>query len=172
MKEMTIVPALCLDVDGTIRRSKTKEFIKDANDIELIPGIEKIIERYKANRYLIAAISNQGGVAFGFKTEDQIAEEWKATKALFKNSKLFNYSIMCVYMENGTIKPYNYRSLLRKPQIGMLALVEIRAKEKGIIIDWDNSLFIGDRPEDKECAERAKVTFYDIDYFLLKEHYF
>lgn len=43
-----VKPALCLDFDGTIRRSKSGQtFIQNFNDIELMPNIEKIIWRYR-----------------------------------------------------------------------------------------------------------------------------
>jgi D-glycero-D-manno-heptose 1,7-bisphosphate phosphatase len=58
------------------------------------------------------------------------------------------------------VVPYNYRSLLRKPDIGMLALMEYELFDEGYIVDWDNSLFVGDRPEDQECAKRAGLSFH------------
>lgn len=36
----------------------------------------------------------------------------------------------------------------------------------GIVIDWDNSLFVGDRPEDEQCAKNANIQFKYIDQFL------
>lgn len=68
--------------------------------------------------------------------------------------------------EKGKIEPYKHRSLLRKPDIGMLVLCEVEALKKGIIIDWPNSIFVGDRPEDEECAQRAAIQFIHADVFF------
>lgn len=168
-----IKPALCLDWDGTIRRSKSgATFIKDQADIEIMPGIEKAIWAYRKMGYLIVGISNQGGVAFGFKTPSQINLERDATLSLFQNNP-FHIVKMCYHMEGGKVHPYKYRSMLRKPNIGMLAVAEMDAWNDGfVMIDWDKSLFVGDRPEDEECAKNANISFKHVDTFLSEPHVF
>jgi histidinol phosphatase-like enzyme len=61
------------------------------------------------------------------------------------------------------------RSLNRKPEIGMLAEIETNAQESGLLIDWDRSLFVGDRSEDRECAERAGMMFTPAHEFFGRE---
>ena len=39
-------------------------------------------------------------------------------------------------------------------------------------IDWDKSLFVGDRPEDEQCANNAGIPFRYIDNFLNEPHTF
>lgn len=161
-----VVPALCLDFDGTIRRTKTgKPFIKDSNDIELMPGIESLIWKYRNSGYLILGISNQASVAHGFKIPAQIELEMDTTLSLFKSNP-FHLLKFCYHDGKGKVKPYCYRSLMRKPDIGMLAVMEFDAWNKGYVIDWDNSLFVGDRPEDEQCAKNAQMSFMHIDSFL------
>jgi histidinol phosphatase-like enzyme len=166
-----LMPALCLDLDGTVRRSKTGVFIKDENDIELMPRVEKIIHQYRAFNWLIIGISNQGGVAHGHKRPSHIERELDATLKLFSKNP-FHIIKMCYHMEDGKIEPFNHRSLLRKPDIGMLALAEMEAWNAGYMIDWDNSLFVGDRPEDEECAKNARIKFRSIQSFLNEPHEF
>ncbi len=167
-----VKPALCLDFDGTIRRSKSGEtFIKNFQDIELMPNIEKLIWRYREMGYLILGISNQAGVAHGFKLPLEIENEMEATLKLF-NQNPFHIVKFCYHDGKGTIEPYNHRSLLRKPDIGMLALMESEAWQNGYVVDWDKSLFVGDRPEDEECAKRAGIEFKHIDNFLNGVHEF
>lgn len=167
-KKYTVKPALCLDFDGTIRRSKSgKTFIQDENDIELMPGIEEKIWEYRNKGFLIFGVSNQAGVAHGFKTKKQVKKEMLITQELFKENP-FNSVRWCISDAKGKDFPYNYRSLCRKPNIGSLALLENEFKVKGIIVDWDNSLFVGDRPEDEECSYNAGITFMHIDEFLKK----
>lgn len=154
----TTVPALCLDLDGTVRYSKSHDFIQGMDDIALYPDVEAKIWEYRNNDYLILGISNQGGVAFAHKTWKGAIDELDATLALFKENP-FHLVKMCFHHADGTVFPYNKRSLLRKPDIGMLALMESEAFGAGYVIDWDNSLFVGDRPEDEECAKNAGIPF-------------
>jgi histidinol phosphatase-like enzyme len=48
----------------------------------------------------------------------------------------------------------------------MLVLCEMKARDIEIIIDWDHSLMVGDREEDRECAERAGIAFQWADDFF------
>lgn len=165
-ERFTFRPALYLDWDGTIRRSKSgKTFIQDADDIELIPGVEEAIQNYRKKGFLIVGITNQGGVAFGFKTFPQIDAEIRATIGLFKENP-FHSVEACLHMEGGTVEPYRHRSLLRKPNYGMLVKVEEKMFAQGIIIDYSNSLFVGDRQEDEQCAHNAKIGFMPADMWL------
>ncbi len=169
---MQVKPALCLDFDGTIRRSRSGEtFIKNFQDIELMPGIERLIWRYRDMGWLIFGISNQAGVAHGFKLPLEIENEMEATLKLFQKNP-FHSVQYCYHDGKGKIEPYNHRSLGRKPDIGMLYQMEIEAWGAGYVVDWDNSLFVGDRPEDEECAKRAGITFRHIDSFLNEPHTF
>lgn len=167
-----LVPALCLDFDGTIRCSKSgATFIKNFQDIELIPQMESLIWRYRNMGWLIFGISNQAGVAHGFKLPMEIENEMSATFKLFKENP-FHAVKYCYHDGKGKIEPYCHRSLGRKPDIGMLYLMEIDAFDAGYIVDWDKSLFVGDRPEDEECAKRAGVPFKYIDNFINEPHTF
>ena len=169
LSDHKLVQALCLDWDGTIRRPISGgTFIKDADDIELIPGIEDRIWQYRDRGYLIIGISNQGAVAHGIKTIEQINAEMDATFKLFKRNP-FHSVKMSYHHEQGNIHPYCHRSLLRKPDHGMLAIAEVEAFEHGYVIDWNNSLFVGDMLVDKQCAERAAMHFMWAEDFLKTE---
>ena len=159
VSDVILKPALCLDLDGTIRYSKSGEFINTIEDIALFDGIENKLWFYRTEmRFLILGISNQGGVAYGYKTPRDIENEVNATIGLFNNNP-FHMIKMCYHHEDGSIEPYNTRSLLRKPNIGMLVLCEHECFENGYMIDWSNSLFVGDRPEDQQCARNAGIAF-------------
>lgn len=169
---MKAAPALCLDMDGTVRRSKSGQtFIKNFQDIELMPGIESLIWRYRGIGWLIFGISNQAGVAHGFKLPMEIEAEMDSTLKLF-NKNPFHSVQYCYHDGKGKIEPYNHRSLGRKPDIGMLYIMEVDAWKAGYVVDWDNSLFVGDRLEDEECAKRAGIRFRHIDSFLNEPHTF
>lgn len=162
---MNLTKILCLDLDGTVRRSKSgKPFIEGPDDIELMPGITQRIVQYRNLGYIIYGISNQAGVAHGFKTVEQVGAEMKATIKLLDLP--FISIIACPYDAKGKVVGYNWRSLCRKPDYGMLVLVEHELCKRKLAPDWDNSLFVGDRPEDEECAKRAGIPFMHIEEFL------
>jgi D-glycero-D-manno-heptose 1,7-bisphosphate phosphatase len=156
---MQIRPALCLDLDRTIRYSKSgTPFIKGPDDVALYPDVELILHQWKREGYLIFGLTNQGGIAFGYKTPEQDQAEIQQTLNLFRSNP-FTQIFSCHHHPGGNVSPYNLRSLCRKPDIGMLVLCELSAGHDGYVIDWDNSLFIGDRNEDKECAQNAGIEF-------------
>ena len=169
MPKKGIIRVLVCDADQTIRRNKNNHigFINDADDIELMPGIEALLWKYRTLGYLVAVVSNQGGVAAGHKRPEDAEREMDRTISLFAKNPI-NIFKMCYFMPPpaGTVPPYNMRSLTRKPDIGMLVLVETEAWHYDYVIDWDNSLFVGDRPEDRECANRAGMRYKDINDFL------
>ena len=162
-----LMPALCLDLDGTIRFSKSGEFINEPNDITLFSGIEDIIWSYKNQGFLICGITNQGSVACGHKIPADIEAEIQKTRQLFTKDP-FDVIQSSFCMQEGNTEPYNHRSLLRKPDIGMLVLCEVQAFAQHIIIDWNNSLLVGDQETDKQCAQNANIQFcWAKDFFSL-----
>lgn len=163
--EIKIAPALCLDLDGTVRYSKSGTFINGPDDVALYPDVEGRLWEYREKDFLVFGVSNQGGVAYGYKTRQQVLEELDATLTLFTRNP-FHLLKMCYHHPEGTVFPYNKRSLLRKPDIGMLALIEFEAIQEGYVVDWDQSLFVGDRPEDEECARNARIPFRWADEFF------
>lgn len=163
--EYQIKPALCLDFDGTIRRSKKEKFIRGPWDIELFPGVEQRIWEYRERGFLICGITNQGGVAFGLKTVAGVEQEIEATLDLFNRNPF--HLVQAAYLHpDGSKAPCNHRSLLRKPDYGMLAVCEHEAWQLDVVIDWDQSLFVGDREEDAACAQAARITFQHADVFF------
>lgn len=158
IRALQVMPALCLDLDDTIRYSKSGEFIKTPEDIALFEGVEEKLWQHRDNGYLIFGVSNQGGVAFGIKSPQQDMAEIETTCNLFQRNP-FHIIKTCWHHEKGKLFPFKHRSLLRKPDIGMLVLCELEAYNAGYVVDWSLSLFVGDRPEDEECAKRAGIDF-------------
>ncbi len=108
-------PALCLDLDGTVRRSKAdpKGFIKGLDDMELMPGIEAKIKEYKAAGFLVFGITNQGGVACGYKTVKDVYNEISHMAVLFEGGENpFDLVVAAHSWEKGMVEPYCHRSLL------------------------------------------------------------
>lgn len=162
-------PALCLDLDGTVRFSKSGQFVSKPEDIVLYPDVEQRLWKYRNDGFLIVGLTNQGGVAYGFRSEADIVHELDATRRLFRSDP-FHLIEYCMMHERGTVEPWCHRSLSRKPDIGMLALAERDARVRyGVVIDWDASLLVGDRPEDQACAEKAAIAFSWANDFFERE---
>lgn len=156
----TTVPVLCLDLDGTVRYSKTGEFITGPDDIAIFPDVDAKLWEFHNKGFVFMGISNQGGVAFGYKTPEQSQAELVRTAEMLAAERPFRMILRsCSHHPDGTVAPFNVRSLCRKPDYGMLALMEVELFHEGYIVDWDRSLFVGDRPEDKECARQADIQF-------------
>jgi D-glycero-D-manno-heptose 1,7-bisphosphate phosphatase len=161
-----LAPALFLDLDGTVRRSKSGDFVKGPEDVELYPDVEGIIWDYRNRGFLVFGVTNQGGVAFGHKTIGDVLAENRATTDAFEHNP-FCKIFFCPMHPGGTVHPFNVRSLTRKPDYGMLVLAEVFAShELGYMIDWPQSLMVGDRDEDQQMAEKAGVSFISADAFF------
>ena len=48
----------------------------------------------------------------------------------------------------------------------MLVLCEVEAQDLGYIVDWDNSIFVGDRDDDEFCALNAGIEFISAEDFF------
>ena len=166
--EFEVKPALCLDLDGTIRYSRSGDFINKIEDIALYDGVEEVIWGYRERGYLIFGITNQGGVAYKFKSIQVVEDEIAATRMLFESDP-FDAVQFSVLHPDGNNSPFNRKTFMRKPEIGMLALCEAQMFQKGVIIDWENSIFVGDRPEDEECAQRAGIEFIWVKKFFHRD---
>ncbi|MCF7910884.1 MAG: HAD-IIIA family hydrolase [Candidatus Cloacimonetes bacterium] len=167
MEIYILKPALFLDLDDTIRYSKSGGFVSSPEDIALFEDVEEIIWNYKNEGFLICGITNQGGVAFGHKTIADNEAELQQTRSLFDHDP-FDMIMSCYSMPGGKVQPYNHRSLLRKPDIGMLVQCELQAFQEGIIIDWTKSIMVGDRDTDELCAGNAGIPFYWADSFFFR----
>jgi D-glycero-D-manno-heptose 1,7-bisphosphate phosphatase len=168
VRTMQVKPALCLDLDGTVRYSKNGKFINKPEDIALFEGVETVLHDYRDRGFLIFGISNQGGVAYGLKTPAQEHAELDTMIALFQRNP-FDLIKTCWHHPGGKAFPFNYRSLFRKPSIGMLAQCEYECFNAGLVVDWDKSLFVGDRPEDEQCAAAAQIPFHWAHEFFGRE---
>jgi hypothetical protein len=87
----TMTKLLLVDCDGTIRKPITRNlFIQHPRDQKIIKGAAEAIAHFHAQGYTIIGITNQGGVAMGYKSlEDAIAEQLYTLELLPQ--------ILCIY---------------------------------------------------------------------------
>lgn len=159
------------DLDGTLRRPKIGAFINEPKNQEPIPGAEKALKYYSNRGFICIGITNQGGVAAGYKSIEQTIEEQQITLSLFPELEQiyfcpdFKGNECWVVEKNNTYQNSHFRlkGTFRKPGSGMLikALKTFNAEAK-------NAWIIGDRPEDFECAKSIRIKFIWADFMLDK----
>lgn len=159
-------PALFLDLDGTVRGSASgKEFYEGVADIGIYPNVVEKITAYRELGFLILGITNQGGVAHGHKNLEDVYAESRETDYLTGN--LFDIIYACPCHENGMIFPFGIRSPGRKPAYGMLAVLEFLCYQHlNCQVDWNRSILVGDRAEDKNCAGAFGLPYVPAQEFF------
>lgn len=148
--------ALFLDMDNTIIMPKSgNKFPKDINDWKFIDGVLDIIKTYQETHYLII-VTNQGGIASGYVTEDEVNE--KIQTIINEAQKLG------VYFDEYYYAKTNYlNDMLRKPNPGMA----LKAINKYKSISLEQSTMVGDMDTDKQFRAYSKIgIYYDINDFL------
>ncbi|MFT3764145.1 MAG: aldo/keto reductase [Minicystis sp.] len=71
---------LLLDVDGTLRKTKSGEiFPRDPDDVEILPGRREILQRWIDEGYKLFFVSNQSGVASGTVTKEAVEGAFQRT---------------------------------------------------------------------------------------------
>lgn len=159
---------LLLDLDGTVRQSKSgATFINQPDDQQLIDGAAEAILRYPD--WVKIGITNQGGVASGFKTlEDAIKEQQRTLELVWLEAILFCPDMngeTCWVVEEEVNQPYCIimpGSNFRKPAPGMLWFARRLAWGWGGKLatnSIDECLYVGDRDEDEQAAAAANIPF-------------
>jgi D-glycero-D-manno-heptose 1,7-bisphosphate phosphatase len=152
---------LYLDLDGTVRHGKDELgfFVNKREDVHVFDGVPELMQKYKDDGFRIVAITNQGGVALGHMSF-QVAEE-TIMETYSQCNKLFDKMMMCVHHPDAK-DPEMAVCWCRKPRIGNIVTA---ASKMGMEHDEyyppHLALFVGDRPEDRECAESAGIKFMD-----------
>jgi len=154
-------PILYLDLDDTVRMGKTSQgrFVNSAADVTVFPNVPSILQAYKDKGWRIVAISNQGGVALHLLSADD------AMGAVMETQKqcdgLFDLMSICTHHPDAT-DPEFAVCWCRKPRIGMLVEAALTlASRHNEYYPPHLALFVGDRPEDQQCADQANVRFMD-----------
>lgn len=154
------VPVLYLDLDGTVRKGKDElgRFVNGPEDVEVFPEAVTLMRRWKHDiQGRIVGVSNQGGVALGIVPGEQVAAAMVETHR--QTGHLFDKITWCVHHPDAK-DPEMAQCWCRKPSPGGLVEAALRlAYAHGEIYPPHMGLFVGDRPEDEECARLAGLPF-------------
>lgn len=153
---------LMVDLDGTLREPLSGKFqIQHPQDQHIIAGAEAALWAY-SDRGLIVGITNQMEVAAGYRSLQECLQEQQYTLQLvpalqeiyvcpdFEGRKCLRVTRDGVYNHSQTKWFRQYR----KPHPGLLMLAMVRHNQLP-----EDCLYVGDRPEDQEAAERAGISF-------------
>jgi D-glycero-D-manno-heptose 1,7-bisphosphate phosphatase len=131
--------AVFLDRDGTI--IEDKHYLKNAADVELIPGAGPALREMSAKGYLLFVVSNQSGLSRGLIADDEFLAVHRRVCELLQAVQVdiaeFAY---CFHHPDD-------RCTCRKPRPGLVP----RAYHQRPI-DWHASYTVGDKSCDIELA--------------------
>lgn len=134
--------ALFLDRDGTL--IKDTGYLRDPNDVELLPGVVEVLREARARGYELIVISNQSGIARGLITEAELeAVEKRFEELLAKEGVTLDLVLFCKHGPDEGCP-------CRKPKPGLL---HDAARLRGI--DLASSIMVGDKESDVEAGRAA-----------------
>ena len=138
-----------MDRDGVISRQTA--FVNEPDDLILIDGAAAAIARLNQAGWPVAIITNQGGIAMGYLTEDMLQTIHDRLEHLLAGEGAHVDAIFyCPHHEHAKLPQYKTDCLCRKPNIGML---EQARDELGIALA--KSVVVGDRTTDVLAGIRA-----------------
>jgi D-glycero-D-manno-heptose 1,7-bisphosphate phosphatase len=145
-------PALFLDRDGVI--IEEKEYIRNAGDVELLPGIGELIRAARSQGLAIIEVTNQAGIARGYFGWPEFLEvESRMRQLLAEQGAGIDAFFACPFHPQGTA-PYQVANHpWRKPNPGMLLEA---AKLVPVILR--ESVLVGDKASDQQAARAAGLA--------------
>jgi D-glycero-D-manno-heptose 1,7-bisphosphate phosphatase len=142
------LPTQCvigLDRDGVINKD-LGTYIKSANQFEPIEGSLEAIAKLRRLGHRIVVLTNQGGIAKGVLTNEQVESVHEHMLNLFGEAGCT--SIEGIYYSESSSKTDMYA----KPNAGMFKRC---AKEiKGI--NWKQGFYVGDKMSDLRAAMKVR----------------
>jgi D-glycero-D-manno-heptose 1,7-bisphosphate phosphatase len=159
---------LFVDIDGTLTETISgATFKKHPHDVKIIQGADKALKHFADNGAHCVGISNQAGIKSGYKTLASASQEMLYTLSLFPELQEIYFCpdfageecwhvTRSEFHEIGTREP-QLIGLYRKPHSGMLELAKLFIEDGEREVT--GRLMVGDRPEDKDCANEIGIDF-------------
>lgn len=145
---------LLLDVDGTLRKTRSGEiFPRSADDVEILPGRREVLQRWIDDGYRLFFVSNQSGIASGTLTREA------AEAAFARTIELLDLPITEVAYCPHPAFPAG--CFCRKPLPGMgVALIQ---KHK---LSREHLIMVGDMDSDADFARSLSIRYTPADTFF------
>lgn len=139
--------AVFLDRDGVIIKNSQHYYIHKMEDVNYVDGIFDNLRWLQDKGFSLFIVSNQGGVAKGEYTKEDVEQ--------LHQSLLAEFSANGIFIVDVAFCPHHHKiekCLCRKP--GSVMLEKLIAKYK---IDREQSVFIGDSETDMQAAGKVGV---------------
>lgn len=141
--------AVLLDRDGVI--SEQTAFVNRPEDLVPVDGAVEAIARLNRADLSVVVITNQGGIAMGYLTEQDLAKiHDRMDQLLGEGGAHADAVYYCPHHPYATVGAYLLDCPCRKPGIGMLE----RARDE-LGIDLHRSVLVGDATTDVLAGIRA-----------------
>jgi D-glycero-D-manno-heptose 1,7-bisphosphate phosphatase len=146
--------AVFLDRDGVINIDKG--YVHKKADFDWMEGAIDTIRRFNELGYLVFVVTNQGGIARGLYTEQDVLElhDWLQNELNQQGAHIDQF-YYCPHHIDGVVPEHSIVCDCRKPEPGMILTA---AKEWPV--DLGCSVMIGDKPSDMAAAANAGVKGY------------
>lgn len=142
-----------LDRDGTLNAEVN--YLHRTEDLILLPGVIKALERFNKAGYMLVVVTNQAGVARGYYTEEEVRRLHEHMNAeLQKHGAHVDKYYYCPHHPEHGVGAYKTDCNCRKPGIGMFEKAE---SEMPNGIDRAHSYMIGDKLIDTEAGRNFGV---------------
>jgi HAD superfamily hydrolase (TIGR01662 family) len=145
---------LLLDVDGTLRRTKSGEiYPRSSDDVELIPGRRERLKRYLDEGYKLFFVSNQSGIASGKVTQANVEA------ALLRTAELLALPIAEVAYCPHPAFPVGCYCRKPMPGLGVYLIKKHRLAR-------EHTIMVGDMASDADFAAGLGIRYLDCNAFF------
>jgi D-glycero-D-manno-heptose 1,7-bisphosphate phosphatase len=150
-------PAAFLDRDGVLNRDDG--YVHRAEQIVWMEGAIDAVRWLNDHGYYVFVVTNQGGVAHGYYTEEHVHElHFWMQQQLQRHGAHIDCFEHSPYHPDGKVERYSRESELRKPQPGMILKLQ-----RDWTTDPTRSFLVGDRDSDVEAAIAAGIPGYKFE---------
>lgn len=159
-----MIKCIFFDRDGVL--IKNYGYVYENRKLKWLKGSINAIKFLNKKNIKVVVITNQSGIARGIFSENDLNSFHRFMKyqLLKKNARIDDF-FYCPYHPKGKIKKYKKKSLLRKPNNGMLLNAMKKYKLKS-----NNCFMIGDEKKDYLSAKKTNINFeFKKNYSLEKQ---
>ena len=159
-----MIKCFFFDRDGVL--IKNYGYVYESRKLKWLKGSINAIKFLNKKNIKVVVITNQSGIARGIFSEDDLNGFHRFMKyQLLKKDARIDDFFYCPYHPRGKIKKYKKKSLLRKPNNGMLLNAMKKYKLKS-----NNCFMIGDEKKDYLSAKKTTINYeYKKNYSLEKQ---
>lgn len=151
---------LYIDLDGTIRHGfdELGRFVNSAADVKVFPEVPAILKRYREAGWKIVGVSNQGGIALGIVSLEAVREA--VVETILQCDDALDLVSICQHHPDAK-DPEFAICWCRKPKYGNVieSAHTLKKRFHDKFFPPHLALFVGDRPEDQQCAAGIGIQF-------------